>query len=93
MNKHKGGIKEKKESLRRCVACRNMLEKTELLRIVRYNGNFEIDKTFKKNGRGAYICKNANCLKIAIKRKSLENSFKSKVSQEIYEHIEVLLNE
>ena len=38
----------------------------------------------KAEGRGAYICDNANCLEKAIKTKRLERVFEMKISEEIY---------
>ena len=54
--------------MRRCVGCREMKEKRELLRIVRNNeGEIFVDPTGKKNGRGAYICKDKTCYEQAVK--------------------------
>lgn len=48
----------KKVPLRQCLGCREMMPKSELIRIVRSNdGQFAVDATGKLNGRGAYICK------------------------------------
>ena len=78
--------------LRRCIGCRQMLDKNRLLRIVRFDG-FSVDVSGKANGRGAYICKNLDCLKLAIKSKGLERSFKSKVDGNLYKEIESIINE
>ena len=48
-------------------------------------GTISIDITGKKNGRGAYICKNEECLSMAFKKKQLDYAFKDKVSQKTYE--------
>ena len=65
-----------------------MKDKPLLIRIVRDTcGNYAIDTTGKANGRGAYICKNANCLEKAKKSKGLERSFKRTVPREIYESL------
>ena len=75
--------------MRRCVGCREMKEKRELLRIVRNNeGEIFVDPTGKKNGRGAYICPDAECLKKARKAKRLERAFEMQVPDEIYERLE-----
>ena len=77
------------ERLRMCIACREMQDKRDLIRIVKdKEGNISIDKTGKKNGRGAYICKNEECLKKLIKQKSLNKSFKCDVSQDVYAMLE-----
>ena len=77
---------------RRCVSCRNMKEKKELIRIVRFNDFFEIDLTYKKPGRGAYICKSDECFKKIFKKKSLEASFRSAIPHELYQSLMEELN-
>lgn len=42
-----------------------------------------LDETGKKNGRGAYICKNAECLQRAIQSKGLERSLKTRIPEEV----------
>lgn len=70
------------------MACNNKKQKNELLRIVRTpEGIIETDLTGKKNGRGAYICKNEECLNKIIKSKRLERIFEKEISPEIYENI------
>ena len=74
--------------MRRCVSCREIKNKSELLRIVRKSDeDFEIDFTGKANGRGAYICKNSVCANNNKKRKQLDKSFKMKVPADIYDKI------
>ena len=59
--------------MRMCVGCREMKEKKELIRVVRSpEGEVSLDPGGKKSGRGAYVCRNADCLKRAIKQKQLE---------------------
>ena len=78
----------KKKPARRCIACNEQKEKNELLRIVRTpEQNIEVDLTGKKNGRGAYICKNEECLKRLVKSKRLENIFEVKITPEFYEEL------
>lgn len=70
---------------RMCVVCRNMKDKRELLRVVKNkDGEVFIDKSFKANGRGAYICKSEDCIKKCIKTKAFNKAFKSSVPDEIY---------
>ncbi len=83
----------KKQPLRRCISCNEQKEKNDLLRIVRtVEGNIEIDLTGKKNGRGAYICKNENCLNKLIKSKRLERILEIPVQNEFYEEIRSTIN-
>ena len=75
--------------MRQCVGCQEMKSKKEMMRIVRTDTQeFLLDATGKKNGRGAYICPNPECLNKAIKNKGLERSFKQAISKEVYESLE-----
>jgi len=76
----------RKIPLRKCTGCLEMKSKKEMVRILRDGeGNFHVDFTGKKSGRGAYICPNMDCLAKARKAKGLERSFKQAVPKEIYE--------
>ena len=78
----------KKIPLRQCVGCGEMKSKKELIRILKTEEEgFVLDSTGKKNGRGAYICRNAECLKAARKSKGLDRSFKMAVSDEVYDSL------
>jgi len=79
---------------RTCVGCRNEEGKRELLRIVRTpEGDLRIDLGGKATGRGAYLCKNPECLQAARKRDALSRALKVKVPREIYNELEKLLTE
>lgn len=80
---------EKKVPMRRCCGCNEHKAKKELIRVVREaEDTFSIDLTGKKNGRGAYICNNIECLRTAHKKHALERSFSCKLPQEVYEKLE-----
>ena len=73
---------------RKCVGCGTSKDKKELIRVVKnVEGEISVDLTGKKNGRGAYICHNAECLKKAKKAGRLEKSFECQISEEIYERL------
>lgn len=75
--------------MRKCVGCQEMKSKKEMLRVIRtQEGEFLLDATGKKNGRGAYLCPSAECLEKAIRQKGLERSFKQSIPQEVYETLE-----
>ena len=79
----------KKIPMRQCVGCREMKPKRKLIRVIRTSEDeILIDATGKKNGRGAYIRPNRECLEKAVKNKGLERSLKISVPQEIYEDFE-----
>ena len=87
-------MKQKSIPLRKCTGCQEMKDKRSLVRVVKNeNGEFSVDFTGKKPGRGAYICPNLECLEKAKKSKGLERSFKTPVPAEVYEKLrEELLN-
>lgn len=64
-----------------------MKNKKELIRVLKTDDGIIIDETGKKNGRGAYICPNADCLKKAFESKGLERSFKSPVDKNVYDSL------
>ena len=79
----------KKIPMRKCVGCQEMKSKKEMIRVIRtQEGEFLLDATGKKNGRGAYICPDMECLKKAIKSKGLERSFKQSIPKDVYETLE-----
>ena len=80
-------MSEKKLPLRMCCGCREMKNKNELIRVVKDadGGNVTIDATGKKNGRGAYVCKNAECLRKAVKKGGLARSLKMNIPEELFE--------
>ena len=63
-----------------------MKSKKEMIRVIRTSeGEFLLDATGRKNGRGAYLCPNSDCLAKAVKNKGLERSFKQAIPKEVYE--------
>lgn len=75
--------------MRQCLGCREMKEKRQLIRVVRTpEGDVRLDFKGKMNGRGAYICRSADCLKKAIKSKALERSLNAQLSPELYEQLQ-----
>ena len=75
--------------MRKCVGCQEMKSKKEMIRVIRTSeGEFLLDATGRKNGRGAYLCPNSDCLAKAGKNKGLERSFKQAIPKEVYEALE-----
>ena len=73
-----------------------MKTKDQLIRIVKTpDGRAELDLSFKKNGRGAYVCKNSECLDRAVKAKRFERSLSAEIPTEVYSACEevILKNE
>ena len=79
-------MKPKKIPMRMCVGCREMKEKRGLIRVVRGpDGSVSLDPTGKKSGRGAYVCRNTECLKRAIKQRQLERQLEVTLTEEVAE--------
>ena len=85
----------KSQPQRTCMGCNTKKDKKDLIRIVKNKENeISIDKTRKKEGRGAYICDNIQCLEKVIKSKRIEKILDIKISEEIYENLRgVILGE
>ena len=79
----------KKQPQRRCTGCSEHFPKKELIRVLRTpSGEIVLDLTGKMSGRGAYICKKAECLKKARKAKRLEFSLECAIPDEVYVRLE-----
>ena len=86
--------KPKKIPERMCTACREKKHKAALIRIVRdEDGSLIVDKTGKKNGRGAYICNNVDCLRRAQKTRALQRALEVTVPSEWYDEVAQSLEE
>jgi len=86
-------VNNKKIPMRLCIGCGEMKSKREMMRVLKTpEEEFALDATGKKNGRGAYLCKNKMCLQQAIKSKGLERSFKMSIPKEVYTKLEEEFN-
>ena len=84
----------KKIPLRMCVVCKQMVAKSECIRVVKTpQGEFVPDATGKLNGRGAYVCKNNACIEKCIKTRALNKSFRTNVNGDVYNAIGSNMNE
>ena len=82
------GIAIKQIEMRRCVVCRQVRHKSELIRIVKTSsGEILLDESGKAFGRGAYVCKSATCAATLKKRHNLDKVFKTKLPNELYDKI------
>ena len=85
---------QKKIPQRQCMGCRERRAKKEMIRVVRSpEGDVSLDFHGKKNGRGAYICPQMDCLKKAIRSKALERSLEVPIPEEIYNQLEKEMEE
>ena len=66
-----------------------MKPKKELIRVVKNKeGEISLDLVGKKPGRGAYVCRSAECLEKAFKTKRLSRNLETAISVEIYEDLQ-----
>jgi hypothetical protein len=83
----------KKIPLRKCVATYEQLPKKELLRVVKSKeGVISIDLSGKAPGRGAYIKKSLEAVKIAKKSKALERALECSLTDEFYAQLETVVS-
>ncbi len=79
-----------KPVLRRCVSCRELLDRQQLWRIIRLaEGGIGLDQGM---GRSAYLCPNQVCLEEAKRRKRLQRALRCQVAETIVETLEQRLN-
>ena len=82
-------MQNKKVPLRKCTGCGEMKPKKELVRVVKTpEGEISLDPTGKMNGRGAYLCKDPQCLRKAQKSKRIEKALSCTVPDESYNKLE-----
>lgn len=69
--------------MRTCVGCRSVRGKKALMRLVRgKDGRLEADLLAKREGRGAYLCREEACLAKALKTRALERALGAAISEE-----------
>lgn len=74
------GAKSKHLPQRTCIACRQIKEKKDLIRLVSTeNGIAEIDVFEKKPGRGAYLCPQKTCWELALRKNRLDYALRTKL--------------
>ena len=81
---------KQKTVLRRCVACRKLLDRNQLWRVVRdFQDGVVLDKGM---GRSAYLCPKENCIKEAWQRKRLQKALRCQVNVSVIEVLQKRLN-
>ena len=79
--------KTKKIPLRRCVGCMESKPKQELIRVACYEGQLSVDPVGKAKGRGVYLCKNADCMAKAKKKRALQRNFEGELKADEIDRI------
>ena len=79
----------RKVPMRMCTGCGQMKPKRVLVRVVKsQDGEIALDLTGKKAGRGAYVCRDIECLQKARKARRLEKAFSCRIPDEVYDRME-----
>ena len=79
---------QKKIPQRQCMGCRERKAKRDMIRVVRGpDGEVSLDFGGKKNGRGAYICPDMECLKKAIRSKALDRSLEVTIPEQVIDRL------
>lgn len=82
-------MQKRKIPMRMCTGCSEMKPKKELIRVVKSpEGDVSLDTAGRKPGRGAYVCRNIECLKKARKARKFERAFSMQISDEVYSRLE-----
>lgn len=81
-------IMNKKIPMRKCVITQERFPKKDLIRVVRTPENVvEVDRSGRKNGRGAYLSKQKEVILLAQKKKILSKVLEVEIPNEIYEEL------
>jgi len=78
-------MKQRKVPTRTCTGCATSSDKRAFVRFVRTpEGHVEVDPTGKANGRGAYLCADADCFERARKRRRLDSALRVTLREDDY---------
>lgn len=79
---------QKKIPQRQCMGCRERKNKRDMIRVVRApSGTVSLDFSGNAQGRGAYICPDPECLKKALRSKSLDRALEVTIPEEVYDRL------
>lgn len=81
-------MKVRKEPIRKCLATGMRFSKKDLVRIVRTpEGEIKINQTGKLNGRGAYLSKSLEAIKLARTKNIIGRALEVEIPEAIYEQL------
>ncbi len=81
-------IRQKGANYRKCSACglRAKKDEQDFIRIVLpKNGIAFVDFSGKEEGRGAYVCRNRDCIQKLCKSRRLSHLLRGQVGEDVYE--------
>ena len=77
-------VRPKRYPARTCVACRTTRQKRELVRVVRTpDGRVVLDESGRLAGRGAYLCRDGSCWRLAVEKGSLQRALEHPLPEEL----------
>jgi hypothetical protein len=83
-----GSAQPRRIPTRQCVACRKLVPRPWLLRLVRQpGGEVAFDEGQRMNGRGAYVCRDVGCVQTATRRGALQRALRHAVRDEVLSHL------
>jgi uncharacterized protein len=78
-------VSDRRPVLRQCVACRRLIARDQLWRVIRLaGGGLQLDQG---QGRSAYLCPTAACLEEARRRKRLQRALRCQVADSILDRL------
>ena len=86
-------MKTKRIPQRMCVGCREMKDKPALIRVVRApTGEVSLDATGRKPGRGVYLCRSSQCMRVALKQRQIERQLEVSLTEELRAELQRLMD-
>ena len=67
----------KQAPVRQCIGCGARRDKKELARIVFQDGALTVDESGRLPGRGAYVCQEADCVRLAIRKNAFARALRT----------------
>ena len=78
--------------MRRCIACRESKPQDELMRFT-WNEGLRADGQKPSDGRGIYLCRDKDCIDMAVTRKAFNKALRRNVdAEEVSRVIDEALN-
>ena len=86
---------KKKSPERTCIVCHGKYKKKQLVRIVKTRDGdvFFYDPSGKAQGRGAYVCKNPNCLEKFLTTNKFVNYFGLEITDNTFTSLREAFND
>ena len=86
-------FEKKSENFRKCIACGKLIQRNNMIRILKefQTGEIITNPDSKQFGRSAYLCYNSECIKMAFKKKRFQKALRSQIPDDFEKIIYTLL--